>query len=147
MNAINKALGIAEDSNEAVAVATVEGLKAKAAKADELEAKLATVEAKQLEADRAAALAEGDAKGVFTPAIRALYASKSADEIRAFVSVAPRVSAAKEASKPTPPELGGATTGGKRFEDMSPSEKASLYQSNPEAYRALRADAEKRGAF
>lgn len=147
MNAINKALGIAEDSNEAVAVATVEGLKAKAAKADELEAKLATIEAKQLEADRAAALAEGDAKGVFTPAIRALYASKSADEIRAFVSVAPRVSAAKEASKPTPPELGGATTGGKRFEDMSPSEKASLYQSNPEAYRALRADAVTRGAF
>lgn len=147
MNAINKALGIAEDSNEAVAVATVEGLKAKAAKVDELEAKLATIEAKQLERDRAAALAEGDAKGVFTPAIRALYASKSADEIRAFVSVAPRVSAAKEASKPAMPEPGGAEAGSKKFEDMSPMEKAALHQSNPEAYRALRADAEKRGAF
>lgn len=147
MNAINKALGIAEDSNEAVAVATVEGLKAKAAKADELEAKLATIEAKQLEADRAAALAEGDAKGVFTPAVRALYAARSADEIRAFVSVAPRVSAAKEASKPATSEPAGAEIGSKRFEDMSPMERAALHQSNPEAYAALRADAEKRGAF
>ena len=65
-----------------------------------LEAKLATIEAKQLEADRAAALAEGDAKNVFTPAIRALYASKTAEEIRAFVSVAPRVIAAQETGSP-----------------------------------------------
>lgn len=147
MNAINKALGIAEDSNEAVAVATVEGLKAKAAKADELEAKLAALEAKQLEQDRAAALAEGDAKGVFTPAVRALYAERSAAEIRAFVSVAPRVSAAKEAAKDSPKPAAGPEIGAKRFEDMSPMERASLHQSNPEAYRALRADAEQRGAL
>lgn len=147
MNAINKALGLSDDSNEAVAVATVEGLKAKAARADELEAKLAAVEAKQLEADRAAALAEGDAKGVFTPAVRALYAARSADEIRAFVSVAPRVIAAKEAAKDSPKEAAGAEVGAKRFEELSPMERASLYQSNPEAYRALRADAEKRGAL
>lgn len=147
MNALNKALGLAEDSNEAVAVATVEGLKAKAARADELEAKLAAVEAKQVEADRAAALAEGDAKGVFTPATRALYAARSADEIRAFVAVAPRVSAAKEAAKDSPKEAAGAEVGAKRFEEMPPMERAALHRSNPEAYAALRADAEKRGAF
>lgn len=147
MNAINKALGIAEDSNEAVAVATVEGLKAKAAKADELEAKLATIEAKQLEQDRAAALAEGDAKGVFTPAIRALYASKTAEEIRAFVLVAPRVIAAQETGKPGPKPPQGPETGAKRFEELSPMERHSLHQSNPEAYRAQRADAEQRGAL
>ena len=147
MNAVNKALGLAEDSNEAVAVATVEGLKAKASKVDELEAKLAAVEAKQVEADRAAALAEGDAKGVFTPAVRALYAARGADEIRAFVAVAPRVSAAKEAAKESPKEAAGAEVGAKRFEEMSPMERAALHQSNPEAYRALRADAEKRGAL
>ena len=147
MNALNKALGIAEDSNEAVAVATVEGLKAKAAKADELEAKLATLEAKQVEADRAAALAEGDAKGVFTPAVRALYADRSAAEIRAFVAVAPRVTAAAEASKESPKDPAGASVASKKFEELSPMERASLHQSNPEAYRAMRADAEKRGAF
>lgn len=147
MNALNKALGIAEDSNEAVAVATVEGLKAKAAKADELEAKLATLEAKQVEADRAAALAEGDAKGVFTPAVRALYADRSAAEIRAFVAVAPRVTAAAEASKESPKDPAGASVASKKFEELSPMERASLHQSNPEAYRALRADAEKRGAI
>lgn len=147
MNAINKALGIADDSNEAVAVATVEGLKAKAAKADELEVKLAALEAKQLEQDRAAALAEGDAKGVFTPAIRALYASKSADEIRAFVSVAPRVIAAQETGKPGPKPPQGPETGAKRFEELSPMERHALHQTNPEAYRAQRADAEKRGAL
>jgi ClpP class serine protease len=147
MNAVNKALGLAEDSNEAVAVATVEGLKAKASKVDELEAKLAAVEAKQVEADRAAALAEGDAKGVFTPAVRALYAARGADEIRAFVAVAPRVSAAKEAAKDSPKEAAGAEVGAKRFEEMSPLDRAALHQSNPEAYRALRADAEKRGAL
>lgn len=147
MNAINKALGLSDDSTEAVAVATVEGLKAKASKADELEAKLAALEAKQVEADRAAALAEGDAKGVFTPATRALYAAKSADEIRAYVAVAPRVVGAKEAAAPSPKEPAGAEVGSKRFEEMSPMERASLHQSNPEAYRALRADAEKRGAI
>lgn len=147
MNAINKALGIAEDSNEAVAVATVEGLKAKAAKADELEAKLAALEAKQLEQDRAAALAEGDAKGVFTPAVRALYAERSAAEIRAFVSVAPRVIAVQETGKPGPKPPQGPETGAKRFEELSPMERHSLHQSNPEAYRALRADAEQRGAL
>jgi ClpP class serine protease len=147
MNAVNKALGLAEDSNEAVAVATVEGLKAKAARADELEAKLAALEAKQLEQDRAAALAEGDAKGVFTPAIRALYASKTAEEIRAFVSVAPRVIAVQETGKPGPKPPQGPETGAKRFEDLSPMERHSLHQSNPEAYRALRADAEQRGAL
>jgi len=147
MNAVNKALGLAEDSNEAVAVATVEGLKAKAARADELEAKLAALEAKQLEQDRAAALAEGDAKGVFTPAIRALYASKTAEEIRAFVSVAPRVIAVQETGKPGPKPPQGPETGAKRFEDLSPMERHSLHQSNPEAYRAQRADAEQRGAL
>lgn len=147
MNALNKALGIAEDSNEAVAVATVEGLKAKAAKADELEAKLAALEAKQVEADRAAALAEGDAKGVFTPAVRALYADRSAAEIRAFVAVAPRVSAAAEASKESPKDPAGASVDSKKFENMSPMERHALHESNPEAYRAMRADAEKRGAF
>lgn len=147
MNAINKALGLAEDSNEAVAVATVEGLKAKASKVDELEAKLAQLEAKQLEQDRAAALAEGDAKGVWTPATRALYAAKSADEIRAYVAVAPRVSAAKEAAKGSPPEPAGAESGSKKFEEMTPMERHALHQSNPGAYRALRADAEKRGAL
>ena len=147
MNAINKALGLAEDSNEAVAVATVEGLKAKAARADELEAKLAALEAKQLEQDRAAALAEGDAKGVFTPAIRALYADRSAAEIRAFVAVAPRVTAAAEAAKESPKDPAGANVASKKFEELSPMERASLHQSNPEAYRALRADAEKRGAI
>lgn len=147
MNAMNKALGLAEDSNEAVAVAAVEGLKAKAARADELEAKLAQLEAKQLEQDRAAALAEGDAKGVFTPAVRALYAARSAEEIRAFVSVAPRVSAAKEAAKDSPKEAAGVEVGAMRFEEMSPMQRALLHQSNPEAYAALRADAEKRGAF
>lgn len=147
MNALNKALGLAEDSNEAVAVATVEGLKAKAARADELEAKLATLEAKQLEQDRAAALSEGDAKGVFTPAVRALYAARGADEIRAFVAVAPRVSAAKEAASPSPKEPAGAESGSKKFDEMTPMERHALHQSNPEAYRALRADAEKRGAL
>lgn len=147
MNALNKALGIAEDSNEAVAVATVEGLKAKAAKADELEAKLAALEAKQVEADRAAALAEGDAKGVFTPAVRALYADRSAAEIRAFVAVAPRVTAAAESAKESPKDPAGANVVSKKFEELSPMERASLHQSNPEAYRALRADAEKRGAI
>lgn len=147
MKKINGALGLAEGADESVAVAAIDGLKAKAAKADELETKLAVVEAKQVEADRAAALAEGDAKGVFTPAIRALYASKSADEIRAFVSVAPRVSGAQAASKPAPSEPAGATTGGKRFEEMQPIERANLRHSDPAAYAALREDAIKRNAI
>ncbi len=54
---------------------------------------------------------------------------------------------AKEAAKESPKEAAGAEVGAKRFEEMSPMERAALHQSNPEAYRALRADAEKRGAL
>ena len=86
-------------------------------------------------------------KGVWTPATRALYAAKAADEIRAYVAVAPRVVGAKEAAAPSPKEPAGAESGSKRFEEMSPMERHALHQSNPEAYRALRADAEQRGAL
>lgn len=147
MKKINGALGLAEGADESVAVAAIDGLKAKAAKADELETKLAAVEAKQVESDRTAALAEGDAKGVWTPAVRALYAARSADEIRAFVSVAPRVSAAQEAGKSAPHEVGGAAFAGKRFEELAPIDRANLRSSNPEQYRAMREDAIKRGAL
>lgn len=154
MKAVNKALNLAEDSAEPIAVAAIEGLKAQAEHAKKLEAQLAKIEseraareAAEAEADRQRALAEGDAKGVWTPAVRALYAARTADEIRAFVAVAPRVVGAKEAAAPSPKEPAGAEGGSKRFEEMSPMERHALHQSNPEAYRALRADAEKRGAF
>jgi signal peptide peptidase SppA len=154
MKAVNKALNLAEDSAEPIAVAAIEGLKAQADHAKKLEAQIAKIEseraareAAEAAADHQRALAEGDAKGVFTPAVRALYASRSAEEIRAFVSVAPRVIAAQETGKPGPKPAAGVEAGSKPFEQMSPMERHALHQSNPEAYRALRADAEKRGAL
>lgn len=145
MKALNKALGIAEDSNENVAAATIDALKAKAAKVEELEAKITALEAKQVEADRTAALAEGDAKGVWTPAVRALYAAKSAEEIRAYVSVAPHQGLAKAAG--SAPTNDVPAPGAKRFEEMSSMERHALAQSNPTAFASLRADAEARGAL
>lgn len=157
MKAVNKALNLSEDSAEPVAVAAIEGLKAQAEHAKQLEAQLAKVEseraareAAEAEADRAKAIAEGDAKGVWTPATKALFASRSAAEIRAFVSVAPRVLPAKseiasgrdEQGEPPP-----SAHAGKRWEDMSPLDRASLFKSNPDAYRAARDEAAARGAL
>lgn len=157
MKAVNKALGIAEDSDENVAAARIEGLKAQAEHAARLEAQLAKVEseraereAAEAEADRAKAIAEGDAKGVWTPATKALFAPRSAAEIRAFVSVAPRVLPAKSESASGRDEQGEpppSAHAGKRWEDMSPLDRASLFKSNPDAYRAARNDAESRGAL
>lgn len=157
MKAVNKALGIAEDSDENVAAARIEGLKAQAEHAARLEAQLAKVEseraereAAEAEADRAKAIAEGDAKGVWTPATKALFASRTAAEIRAFVSVAPRVLPAKSESASGRDEQGEpppSAHAGKRWEDMSPLDRASLFKSNPDAYRAARNDAESRGAL
>lgn len=157
MKAVNKALNLSEDSAEPVAVAAIEGLKAQAEHAKQLEAELAKVEseraareAAEAEADRAKAIAEGDAKGVWTPATKALFASRGAAEIRAFVSVAPRVLPAKGESASGRDEQGepppSANTG-KRWEDMSPLDRAALFKSNPDAYRAARDDAAARGAL
>lgn len=159
MKAVNKVLGLAEDSAESVAVATIEGLKAQADHAKQLEAKLAKIEseraareAAEAEADRQRALAEGDAKGVWTPATKALFAARTSAEIRAFVSVAPRVLPAPSARRDgggrdeqgEPPPSAHA---GKRWEDMSPLDRAALHKSNPEAYRAARDEAAARGAL
>ena len=142
MKQINSALGLSEDSPEAVAIATIDGLKAKAALSDELATKLAAVESDKAQADIAKALAEGDTKAVWTPATRALYAGKSAAEIRAFVSVAPRVIPPTMADPKNP-----STANGKRFEEMAPMERAALSNSDPETYKALREDAQTRGAI
>lgn len=157
MKAVNKALNLSEDSAEPVAVAAIEGLKAQAEHAKQLEAQLAKVEseraareAAEAEADRAKAIAEGDAKGVWTPATKALFASRSAAEIRAFVSVAPRVLPAKSEGASGRDEQGEpppSANAGKRWEDMSPLDRAALFKSNPDAYRAARDDAAARGAL
>lgn len=157
MKAVNKALNLSEDSAEPVAVAAIEGLKAQAEHAKQLEAQLAKVEseraareAAEAEADRAKAIAEGDAKGVWTPATKALFASRSAAEIRAFVSVAPRVLPAKSETASGRDEQGEpppSAHAGKRWEDMSPLDRASLFKSNPDAYRAARDEAAARGAL
>lgn len=157
MKAVNKALNLSEDSAEPVAVAAIEGLKAQAEHAKQLEAQLAKVEseraareAAEAEADRAKAIAEGDAKGVWTPATKALFASRSAAEIRAFVSVAPRVLPAKSEGASGRDEQGEpppSAHAGKRWEDMSPLDRASLFKSNPDAYRAARDEAAARGAL
>lgn len=157
MKAVNKALNLSEDSAEPVAVAAIEGLKAQAEHAKQLEAQLAKVEseraareAAEAEADRAKAIAEGDAKGVWTPATKALFASRSAAEIRAFVSVAPRVLPAKSESASGRDEQGEpppSAHAGKRWEDMSPLDRASLFKGNPDAYRAARDEAAARGAL
>lgn len=157
MKAVNKALGIAEDSDENVAAARIEGLKAQAEHAARLEAQLAKVEseraareAAEAEADRAKAIAEGDAKGVWTPATKALFSARSAAEIRAFVSVAPRVLPAKSEGASGRDEQGEpppSAHAGKRWEDLSPLDRASLFKSNPDAYRAARDEAAARGAL
>lgn len=157
MKAVNKALNLSEDSPESVAVATIEGLKAQADHAKQLEAQLAKIESERAareaadaEADRQRALAEGDAKGVWTPATKALFASRGAAEIRAFVSVAPRVLPAKGESASGRDEQGEpppSANAGKRWEDMSPLDRAALFKSNPDAYRAARDDAAARGAL
>lgn len=157
MKAVNKALNLSEDSAEPVAVAAIEGLKAQAEHAKQLEAQLAKVEseraareAAEAEADRAKAIAEGDAKGVWTPATKALFSARSAAEIRAFVSVAPRVLPAKSEGASGRDEQGEpppSAHAGKRWEDMSPLDRASLFKSNPDAYRAARDEAAARGAL
>lgn len=157
MKAVNKALNLSEDSAEPVAVAAIEGLKAQAEHAKQLEAQLAKVEseraareAAEAEADRAKAIAEGDAKGVWTPATKALFSARTAAEIRAFVSVAPRVLPAKSEGASGRDEQGEpppSAHAGKRWEDMSPLDRASLFKSNPDAYRAARDEAAARGAL
>jgi signal peptide peptidase SppA len=142
MKAILGALGLSEDSSEEIAVATIDGLKAKAASADVLQAEAEQTRAAKAQSDVAAALEAGDKKGCWTPATRGLYAGKSAEEIRAFVAVAPRVIPAA-----TVEPKGTAITSGKRWEDMAPIERAALHNSDPTTYTALREDAAKRGAL
>lgn len=93
-------------------------------------------------------LAEGKRAGKLTPATADFWATRSADELRAFLAVAPRVipAVAKVAAdaqpKSAPPT---ATADGQKYEALKPAEKARLKKSDPELFEALRNDWEERG--
>jgi HK97 family phage prohead protease len=115
-----------------------------------LEARIAELETEQQQRERDAIIAELRAEGRISPALEQSFVpALSLEALRSYAKVAPRVIPGVPAKEPTSGVAAGVRHNGKTFDELSATEPATLarlYESEPETYRALKADAERRPA-
>lgn len=145
--------GITGKSSDAEVLGAVRGLVEAAGQVTQLRERLTQLEAQNEagERDRLIAADAADPKGrKLTPAIAALYKTRSAAELKAFLDVAPYVLAAPNKDQTEPPVMTGGAGGespqtgplkwnGKTWAEMSNVEKHNLHVENPDVYNQLRA--------
>lgn len=127
------------------AVGTVTAWKASHEVLAEKTAELDAIKAKA-EADRHAALIKGGKEaGKLTADLEKHFADKPADEVEAFLAIAPKVVPVGDA-KPAPASSGPAATAGelthegKAYADMNEHERGALSAESPEIFASLRQD-------
>ena len=143
------ALTSKETLNEAMGV--VEAWKTSADELPKVQTELASLKTEQRKAAVAKVLDDGKTR--VTPAMRvSLLSARPFDKdedvawLKAHVEALPLT--ALGAVAPKEPALSSDTTtmetGGKKWEELQPKEKAALHGSSPETYAALKADFQKR---
>jgi len=90
--------------------------------------------------------------GKLTPATAEYFKTRTVEELRGFLAVAPRVMPVIDHQPAGDPKAGAAASsaaaaayGTKKYEDIGPSERAALNDSDPLLYAALRNDWIERG--
>lgn len=139
------------DSREK-AVATIAGLKEKAARVDELTAVVQQAEEQRRSADIKALLDQACTDGRLTPAKRKEIESgenpgfstisKQPETLKIYLDLLPVLPMAKQAAAPAPAMVdpNDPTQGGKRpWDDLTGQEKADLYVTNRGLYEELKA--------
>jgi hypothetical protein len=136
-----EALGV-ESFDKALGV--VAGLKASADSVVAKDALIAELEAKALDRDRDALIAEGVKAKKVTPAQRDWLKKQSLDTVKGFLETAPVVAALAAEVLEEPGASGSTAHGfeGKAWGDLKPGEKAALYHSNKALYDAMKAAAQ-----
>lgn len=144
-NAKRDLLAATGKTNLAEAIGVVQGWKAAAGKVDELQGKVTDLQKAAEQRDRDDLIAKARAAGKLAPAMVDWAKSCPLDTLRAFVETAPAIPQFK--SEVTEPSSQSATLewNGKKWADLSPSEKHELHDENHDLYVAMR-DAAKRAA-
>lgn len=85
--------------------------------------------------------------GKLTPATAGFWKSKTAEEVKAYLAIAPRVipMMLKPVEQPTASAGAAADANGQRWEDMKPTVLAALKKTDPTLHGALRSDWVARG--
>jgi capsid assembly protease len=128
----------------------IDGLLAAKTELDKATAKLAEQAEAAEKLERSALEKQGTADGKLTPALITHYAGKPLAELKGFLDVAPVVvpravtqpkaaGAGKSAGKEQPAQT--LTHEGKTWAELTPSARAALKKSDPDAYNAMRSEA------
>ena len=138
-------LGATEKKSAAEALGVVQGWKAAAGQVEELRGKVTAMEKAAEDRERSSLIEKARNEGKIAPALLDWAKSCPLDTLRAFVETAPAIpqfKASPEEPRHTPAELDWQ---GKKWGELSPSEKHDLYHQNHDLYVAMR-DAAKRAA-
>lgn len=104
-------------------------------KAGTLEARLASLTAAVEKTERDALVAKGRAEGKLNAPLEALYAKKSVEDLRDFLSAAPRIVPVGSEKPPV-----DAARGGRTYAQLSNVERASLAAEDPALFNRLRTE-------
>jgi HK97 family phage prohead protease len=145
INELRACAAVSERSNPREALGVLEGYRAASQRVATLETELAALRDADDKRERSALIERGKRK--LTPAmLEKVVPTWSTEQLRGFLETAPDVvPLGEQAREPAPPAV--ADIGARKFEEMAPIERSRLHNDNPDLYRALRADAEKRGAL
>lgn len=124
------------------ALGVVQGWKQGAEQAQALADKLATIEASTRETEVVALVDGAEKAGKLVPAQRdwaIKLGRKDVGELKAFLETAPKIVTLNDEKK-APAPTGGNAAFPTKWEDMEPKQKAELHHSNPDLYKALKAD-------
>jgi len=172
METVLRALGLKDSATEAEALAAVqklasfhamaaqstglegdeilgalEGLKAKAARCDELESERAEIKKTEKKRERADLVAKGEAAGQLTPAMVANWVPKLGNkQLRGFLKTAPVIEALVTKERKEPKHEGTTSApsvdvGNKKWSELSSMEKHNLAVTNLALANVLRAQA------
>ena len=142
---------ITEKSVSAESLGTVLAWKSSHEQVPGLNEKVANLEEEGRKRDVADLIAQGQREGKLTPATAKHFEARSAEELRTFLAVAPRVIPSEHKQPKTEIAVGtnangaAAAADGRAYEDMKPAERSSLKKSDPDLFNAIRSDWERRG--
>lgn len=121
------------------ALGVVSAWKSAAEKLPVVEAKVLELEGKTLDTERSSILKSLETEGRITPAQLEKFKAMPLDFVRAFAETAPKVPQLSQPRAEAP-----AGTSAKRWEDYGPDALASIHETDPALYEALKADRDAR---